>query len=66
MSVGVPHVYRSHRDQKRPLNPGEQELQVVVNAHVGAGHWSKMGPLQEQEVLLTAEPSSLQDLTLSI
>lgn len=66
MSVGVPHVYRSHRDQKRVLDLGEQKLQAVVSAHVGAGHWSKMGPLQEQVVLLTAEPLSLQALTFNI
>jgi hypothetical protein len=34
----------------------EQELQRVVSCHVGAENWT-LGTLEEQSVLLTAEPS---------
>ena len=52
MCVCVPHVYRSHRGQKRALDL-ELELQVVMNHHGVLGNKA----LQEQQVLLTAEQS---------
>lgn len=41
---------------RRVLEPPELELQMVPNLHAGAGEL-KEGPLGEQPVLFTAEPS---------
>lgn len=40
-------VCRTHGDEKRALGPLEQELQMVVSLHVGAG--SQIQVLQDQE-----------------
>lgn len=50
------HVSGAHRGPKRALDPLELELQMVACQHVGAGE-SNLGPLQEQSVLSTTEPS---------
>lgn len=43
----------ARRSQKRALDPLEPELQAVVN-HTTVGVETDPGPLQEQQVLLTA------------
>lgn len=44
-------VFGTHRSQKRAPDSLEQELQIAVSYHMGAG------PLEEQLVLSTAQPS---------
>ena len=49
-------MYKCHRSQKRVLDALEKELHVVVSCPL----WvlgTNLGPLEEQQVLLTAEPS---------
>ena len=41
--------------QKRVLGPLELEVQMVVSCHMGAGNQTQV--LEEQQVLLTTEPS---------
>jgi hypothetical protein len=50
-----------HGGQERIVGPLELELQVVVSCHVGARNWTRL--LEEQPVILTAEPS-LQPLPI--
>jgi hypothetical protein len=40
----------------RVLDPLELELQTVASCHVGAGTWTPDRPLEEQLVLIFAEP----------
>ena len=55
MYVSASHVYRAQRGQRRALDTLELELQVVGSYDVG---WElNPGPLEEQSVLLTVEPS---------
>jgi hypothetical protein len=49
MRICIPYVYVTHWGQMRVSDPLELELQTVVSFH--------MGPLEEQPVILTAEPS---------
>jgi hypothetical protein len=42
-------------NQKRVLGPLELEVQMVVSCHMGAGNQTQV--LEEQQVLLTTEPS---------
>ena len=44
------------RNQKNALDALELEVQMVVSYHMCAGN-GELGPLEEQLVLLTAEPS---------
>ena len=58
--VSVQSVYSwGHGSRKRSLDHLELGLWVVLSYHMGAGN--KLSPLQEQQVLLTAE-ASLQAL----
>ena len=54
------HVHHMQADasgrNKKLLIPLELELQTVVICHVDAGKWD-LDPLEEQPVLLTAEPA---------
>nr|XP_042140348.1 uncharacterized protein LOC121832207 isoform X3 [Peromyscus maniculatus bairdii]XP_042140350.1 uncharacterized protein LOC121832207 isoform X3 [Peromyscus maniculatus bairdii] len=45
-----------HAGQKATLDPLELELQTIVSHHEGSGNQT-LGRLQEQRMLLTAEPS---------
>jgi hypothetical protein len=61
MHVHVPHTCLvSTEGQERALGALKLELQVVVSHVVGSGK-PNLGPPQEQQVLLTTEPS-LQSL----
>lgn len=42
----------THQDQKRASSLLKLKLKIIINHHVHAGH-----PLEEQPLLLTAEPS---------
>ena len=46
-------LWSTHRSQKKAMGLLEQELKKVESNHVRA----ILGPLEEQQVLLTAEPS---------
>jgi hypothetical protein len=55
--LGNMHVSAgTHGSQKRASDPLDLELQAVVSSQTGC--WELMfSPLQEQQVLLTAEPA---------
>lgn len=55
ISVCVPCMYSARNGQKKASGSLEQELQAVVNYHVSPE--TNPGPLKEQLVLLTTEPS---------
>lgn len=52
MYAGAPHVCSAHGGEKRALDPLEQELQLVVSYHVGAG-------VQKEPVSSAREANSL-------
>jgi hypothetical protein len=56
MSICALHVCSVHRGQKGALDFLELQLQVLVTMCV---HRIKLGPLEEQPLLRTAEPSHL-------
>ena len=43
--------------QKRASDPLELKLQTTLNHHFGAGTILNPGPVQEKQMILTAEPS---------
>lgn len=53
-SMSVHHMCA--RSLWRPEDPLEVELRTVVSCYVGAGVWAP-GPVEEQPVILTTEPS---------
>lgn len=56
ISIYCMDAWCPRRSEKRESNSLELELGVVVSYHVGAGKLN-LGPLEEQQVLLTAKPS---------
>jgi hypothetical protein len=65
MYMCVQHVPDAYVSQKRLLEPLELKLLLMVVSY-NVRYWEpKPCPLQEQQVLLTAEPS-LQHLQLSL
>lgn len=48
-------VLDAYRSQRKGLDPLELDLHMAVGVHVGAGQ--SPGPLQEQQLLISAEPS---------
>lgn len=57
MYVCAPYTCSTSGKQKKASDFPELHLQTVVSHNVGTVNWTEVGSLEEQSVLLTAEPS---------